>query len=300
MPKPIFVVGIQRSGTTWLANLLCNHSGIVGVQRDPFGILESAYFSHVENFFGNLKKNHNFIQFVETYASSDYFRATGLDKELFYEKRPKTYSQAFNLIMNTLAKEHNAEYWLEKSPAHSLYLRKISKYFPDAKFIGIKRNIFDAITSAVRKTHIKNKVMKKFHILIRLLQYRKYEAYIKKFESQTDRILMLNYESVRENTEKNMNKICDFLGIKIEQNMLKMEYKPNTSFNDINSIKERKTVLSNFEKILIKSLNTVLRVIPYKIYRVIFYFQVNLRKKGFPRWFWMYYEKDKFGKVIIK
>ncbi|MFX1279860.1 MAG: sulfotransferase [Promethearchaeota archaeon] len=300
MSKSVFVIGIQRSGTTWLANLLCNHSKIVGVQREPFGILESAYFSHVDNFFGNLRRNHNFIQFVETYASSDYFRATGLDKDLLYKNRPKTYSQAFKLIMDTLAEKHNADYWLEKSPAHSLYLRKISIYFPDAKFIRIKRNLYDVITSAIRKTHIKNKLMKKIYILIRLIQYRKYESYIKKFESQTNRLLMLSYESVRKNIENNMNDICKFLGINFEPNMLKTDYKPNTSFESFVNTTERKTVLTNSERKLIKMLNTILKVIPFNIYRIIFYFQVNVRKKGFPRWFWMYYEKDKFQKIIIK
>lgn len=45
MPLPVFVVGRNRSGTTWLANQLCEHPDIAGVQQERrHGIHESAYF----------------------------------------------------------------------------------------------------------------------------------------------------------------------------------------------------------------------------------------------------------------
>lgn len=53
MPLPVFVVGRNRSGTTWLANQLCEHPDIVGVQHERHhGIHESAYFGLIDGRFG--------------------------------------------------------------------------------------------------------------------------------------------------------------------------------------------------------------------------------------------------------
>lgn len=71
---PIFVVGVHRSGTTWLANILCRHSNIAGIQAERhFGIHESVFFSHFIHNFGDLRNDNIFIQFVEAFASSDHF-----------------------------------------------------------------------------------------------------------------------------------------------------------------------------------------------------------------------------------
>lgn len=98
MSNPIFNVGIQRSVTTWLVNILCQHSKIIGVQLEPFGIRKIAFFNFIEGYFGNLRKENNFIQFIEIFGSMDYFRLTRIEKEFFYQKRPKTYSQIFRLL----------------------------------------------------------------------------------------------------------------------------------------------------------------------------------------------------------
>ncbi|MHA1195493.1 MAG: sulfotransferase [Promethearchaeota archaeon] len=151
--------GSSRSYTTWFTNILCQNSKIAGVQaKEHYGIHESAYFSYIETFFGNLKNDNNFIIFVEIFGSSDYYRLTGLNKNFLYEHRPTTYVKAFRLIKDTFAKNKNALYWLEKSPGHTLYLRKISKYFLEAKFIGIKRNVLDMVKSTVRRNKFNNNI----------------------------------------------------------------------------------------------------------------------------------------------
>ena len=151
MKKPVFIVGIERSGTTWLANILCQHSNITGIQaKRHYGIHESVFFSNIEEKFGNLSDDNNFIQLVEILSSSDYFILSGLNKDILYEERPKTYHDFFRLIMERFAEKRKADFWLEKTPSHSLYLEKISKYYPDAKFIAIKRDIVDTIKSTIR------------------------------------------------------------------------------------------------------------------------------------------------------
>lgn len=80
-PTPIPVVGKHRSGTTGLANHLCEHSAIEGVQHEAHGgIHESGYYSHVSRRYSPLHRRVHFREFVEVLSASDYFRLAGIDK----------------------------------------------------------------------------------------------------------------------------------------------------------------------------------------------------------------------------
>ncbi|MHA1284387.1 MAG: sulfotransferase family protein [Promethearchaeota archaeon] len=298
MPKPIFVVGSPRSGTTWLANILCQHSKIAGVQAEEhFGIVESAYFSHVETYFGDLKDDNNFIMFVETFGSSDYFRLTGLNKDLLYHHRPKTYVNAFRLIMDTFAEKKNASYWLEKSPGHTLYIKKIARYFPNAKFVGIKRNVVNMVKSTVRRNVFKNNFSKKIFIIKRTWRYFKYLKHLYNFAFKSDKntIKIIQYEDLKKNPVKTLEKVCEFLNLDFEPNLLEQKYKPNTSFTNFNNKQERESILTKFEVSLVKKLAFIFKSIPYWVFRVFYYFQVNLRQNKLPPWYWGIYKKEKFS-----
>jgi hypothetical protein len=292
MPKPIFIVGNQRSGTTWLANILCQHSKIVGVQGEPVGIRESTYFNLIEGFFGDIKEDNNFIQFIETFGSSDYFRLTGVEKELFYKKRPTTYVQTFQLLMNTFTNKKNASYWLEKTPGHTLFLPKISKYFMEAKFIGIKRDTTDTIKSAVRRTFIRNKFIKKIFILRRVLQHFKYIKHLDKFKSNSKRIMIIYYKDLRSNRQKTLAKICSFLELDFEPSLLIDRYRPNTSFTNFDKQDERSKILTSLDKKIIKWLSAILKIFPYRFYRILYFFQLNVRKKSFPPRYWDNFKQE--------
>lgn len=77
---PVFVLGVQRSGTTWLANILAQHSRAIAVQADDhFGIHESIFFSHFARVYGDLGDEANFERFATDFATSDYYVLTGLE-----------------------------------------------------------------------------------------------------------------------------------------------------------------------------------------------------------------------------
>ncbi len=64
--------------------------------------------------------------------------------------------------MDSYAERENANYWLEKTPAHSLYLEELSEHFPEAKFIAIKRNIIDTIKSTIKRKNYPGFIEKRF------------------------------------------------------------------------------------------------------------------------------------------
>jgi len=284
MATPIFVVGTHRSGTTWLANILCQHSSIVGIQAERhFGIHESAFFSHVRGRFGDLRDNNNFIQFVEVFGSSDYFILSGLKKEFFYEARPRTYPEAFRLLMDRLAEAKGAKYWVEKTPAHSLYLDEITMCYPDAKFIGIRRNVVDTVRSVVQRQRGMSTLLSRMILLVKtVFHYCNYMKHIDHHLKKTDSMMVVNYEELRQTPQRVLSDVCQFLGIEFESQMLECRYQPNTSFR---SDTHRSSVLSVSELLLIKWIYGLLRLFPYRIYRIMSLAKRAVGREPLPDWF---------------
>jgi len=291
MAKPIFVLGVHRSGTTWVANILCLHSRIAGIQADRhYGIHESAFFCIVKDRFGDIRNDENFIEFIETFSSSDYFILSNLDKTYFYKNRPRSYDEFFKMMMDKYAEEQKAEFWLEKTPAHLLYFSDLLEIFPTAKFIIIKRNIIDAIKSDIRLKYFneygqkKMKFPKIFFVIFLTFRYHFYYSNMYD-QHQKQKYLLIEYETLKKNRLEVTKEICNYLYIDFKQQMLVDKYKPNTLFN---SKKERNEVLTKPEEIFIKIFNQVFRFLPNQFFRCFLplYKKKFRERAGIPDWFY--------------
>ena len=235
MATPVFIVGKHRSGTTWLANILCNHPSIAGIQHDMhFGIHESAYFSHIYNRYGDISRKPNFVEFVETQCAGDYFRLAGADKSFVYSLYPSSYPDIFRAIMDNFANKLNKPFWIEKTPRHTLYISQLMDFYPDAKFVGIVRNVFDTVLSSLymNKKEISKYKRKKFlfstaSIVRDWVAYNRFMEYISK---KTNRILVVNYEDIISDPCNMIKIVCDFIGVVFYPEIINVKQKPNTSF----------------------------------------------------------------------
>jgi len=91
MIKKIFVIGKNRSGTKWLSNTIANHQKIACIQRPGAGgILETNIINRMPNIFGTLKKDNNFIGFIECFSQTNYFKLLHVEKEELYNA-PRDY-----------------------------------------------------------------------------------------------------------------------------------------------------------------------------------------------------------------
>ena len=295
MVRPIFIGGGARTGTTWLANIISRHSKVACIQGTTAagmdGVNESAFFSHVAGMFGNLENDNNLIQLIEVFASSAYFVTSGLDKNIFYRERPRTYQDFFRLLMDRFAEKKDADLWLEKTPAHSLHFEEIVSYYNDAKIIAIKRDPVDQIRSGVmlRKRMIgeKNFILNKINILARLLKYHSSYKYIGHLMSKKpDKVMLIEYEELQKSTKSIITKICNFLEIEFEEDMLgdRDNRKSNTSFI---SDSERDKVLSSVEKRGVQFFSYLLNLVPYQLYRLIYLVKrsIYIKRRKLPFWF---------------
>ncbi len=294
MVSPIFVVGARRTGTTWLGNIICNHSNVAGIQETSKvrqeGIYESVFFSHLAGKYGDLKDPNNLIQFVEVFANSSYFIQSGLDKEIFYSENSRSYQDFFKLFMERLAQKQAADYFIEKTPAHALHLTELSQYYSNARFVAIRRNIVDQIRSASKLNEFagqkKTGRIKRWRLLLkRIITYHTYDKHIRHFMAKKpDKIILIEYEELKQATEATVVRVCEFLGIKFQAEMLQQKYKPNTSFADDN---ERKQVLSVTEEKLIGLFSPVFKLLPYGVYRLARKIERKLAGRSLPGWFYL-------------
>src|SRR5215510_14892870 len=69
-PVPVFVLGLERSGTTWVANMLGGHSQGVCVEAPGHGSHSSLFFSYFARVYGDLEDDDNFRRFATDFAAS--------------------------------------------------------------------------------------------------------------------------------------------------------------------------------------------------------------------------------------
>lgn len=295
-PIPIFIVGVQRSGTTWLANVISNHSKIAAIQDEKhLGIHESAFFSIVANSYGDLRDDNEFIKFVGMFSKSDYFIISRINEDLIFKKRPYTYYEFFKVLMDSYAEKENASYWLEKTPAHSLYLEELSEHFPKAKFIAIKRNITDTIKSIIKRKGHHGFIEKRLKILRFIYHYLKYYKHIEYFAKKNPgSIKIIKYENLRKSKKKTIKDLCVFLGIKYEDKMLLDKYRMNTSFK---YEEERKKFLAYPDKWWIRFIFWLFNLFPYHFFRLAYMVERIFKKKKLPGWFYSIIKEKKLGRI---
>ena len=264
--------------------MLCNHPAIAGVQAEEHqGIHESAFFSHVEGFFGDLNDANNFIQFVEVFGSSDYFRLTGLCKSLLYEHQPRTYEAAFRVVMDQYAKTQGKRFWVEKTPSHTRHAERIASYYDDAKFIIVERDVRSVVNSFIKHNDVQGGLRKRIFILRNVFHYVKYEKYAASFIAHNHRCYRVRYEDLVNNPASSMEDICHFLGIHYDGRVTEQRFNPNSSFGALN---KRESLLDDFDTLFISLLGGAMRLLPLFAYRVIQAFLDFARPKTLPSWFW--------------
>ncbi len=291
MAKPIFVLGVHRSGTTWLANILCSHSNIAGVQAERHnGLHESTFYCIVKDRYGDIKDDNHYIEFIETFSSSDYFILTNLEKNYFYKHRARSYDEFFKLMMDKFAEEQNKEFWIEKTPAHSIYFKDLIDIFPTAKFIIVKRDIIDAIKSDVRLRFYDESMNKKMDspklifLLFLIFRYLVYYKHMERYQHQAN-CLNITYEDLKNDRLNWTKKICQFLNIHFEDKLMVDKFKPNTKFK---TTQERQKILTNNEIVFINIIYHILKIIPHRVYScfIPMYKREFKKKAGIPDWFY--------------
>jgi len=212
---PIFIVGMNGSGTTMLLDHLNNHSRIYGFWQET-RIL--PYFLKSRDKFGDLADDDNFRRLWDEMRSAYPFWKTNRKKSvplpdnwLSVERSP---ASVFEALIRFFADKSGKSRWSEKSPMYVLHIETISREFPDAQFIHMIRDGRDCAASFHRRWRFSPK-----HTI------HKWKGVVEEGRRQgralgNSRYIEVKFEELTTNPASELHKICAFLGEQYEESLL--------------------------------------------------------------------------------
>lgn len=225
-PKPIIVVGANRSGTKWLSNILCNHSQIVGMQSQRArGILETNEFHRLRTKF-DIRFADDYIGLLQIWQRTEFFQLTGESLEYLYQlsPRPKSILELFRLVMDRYAERQSARFWCQKTDPQTAL--EIAATLPDARYVLIRRDPVDVLESTHKMNQDVGISLSRMRAMVGIARH---HMMLSRLQQQTDAVV-LSYERLQESPASVTAQVCRDLGLSMEQGMERVSFSPNSSF----------------------------------------------------------------------
>ena len=231
--KQIFVVGSSRSGTTMMGRILGNNKHI-------FTFNELHFFGTIWT--NNSNQELNELEQINLLSRLFCIEANGLFRQEsiadFNDKAKVLLSdkimnplEVYALFLNTITLEKNASISCEQTPKNMYYLEEILSHFPNAMVINLVRDQRDVLLSQ------KNKWKRKFlgasaipifeairsfvnyHPLLTSKVWASSLQHTKKYKKH-NRVKIVKFEDLVSNSEETIKKVCFFLEIEFQEQML--------------------------------------------------------------------------------
>jgi hypothetical protein len=213
---PIFIVGMNGSGTTMLADSLRNHPDLYMLSMEskvlPYFIAERARF-------GDLTLPENCRRLADEIGRTmPYWHANGKrpvilrDEELM---NCTTVGDVFSRMYQHLAVQEGKRRWGDKSPMNVQHMTAIAAQFPASRFIHIIRDGRDAAQSFHRRWRFDPR-----HTIWR------WKCVVRDGRRQGSslgptRYLEVRYETLTADPETEMRRICQFADLPFDASVLK-------------------------------------------------------------------------------
>jgi len=144
MKPPVFIVGCPRSGTSFLYHLLLSAGGFTEfhTQMNVFDVLEPI--------FGDLSIANNRQAMMREWLRSKAFTVSGLEAKGIETKimaECRNGSDFLRIVMGEIAAKQNVDCWIDSTPTNIPHMLRISRDFPEARFIHIIRDARDVALS---------------------------------------------------------------------------------------------------------------------------------------------------------
>ena len=192
---PIFILGLPRSGSTMIEQILSSHSLIEGTQELPNILTISRDIKLIDQ-----KKGypHNLL---------------GLDQSSFDDLGKK-------YIDETKWARSSTPYFIDKMPNNFVHIGLIKLILPKAKIIDARRNPMDTCFSCFKQYFAKGQhftydlddIARYYKDYVRLMDYWK-----KLFPEE---IFTINYEQVIENPNDRIRDLLEFCNVKFEDSCI--------------------------------------------------------------------------------
>jgi hypothetical protein len=214
---PIYIVGTERSGSNLLRVILNAHSRI-DVPHPPHII---KYFSALEHRYGDLAMDENLARLVKDIGRlldiHIYPWEIDLDIDrVVAEARPRTLFGAFASIQQQHLELSGKARWGNKSTFMIQHVDEILVRDPGARLVWLVRDVRDVAVSS-RKS-----VFSPCHPAhtARLWAEQQREGLALQERLGSESVLRMHYEELLEDPERELRRLCTFLGEEFEPQLL--------------------------------------------------------------------------------
>lgn len=198
---PVFILGMPRSGTTLLEQIMQSHPDIGGVGEDAL--------------LGHLIRHYSMLP---PFKGFNFPLRTTTEVQGFFS--PQQIGQKY---VDYLEKKlPNKKRIINKAIGNLMFAGFFHIAMPNAKFIHIKRNAMDSCLSSFTKNFIENAQSYTYDLNVLGNYYKNYSLIMEHWNKVLPgKILNINYEDIVDDLEGNARKVIDFIGLPWDDRCLK-------------------------------------------------------------------------------
>ncbi len=221
-----FIIGIGRSGTTILTKLLNTYKDVHCLPEANFLVFFLQKFQHKKEF--TKKDIDQIFNEINLYALSHpwvgwQFNSNEVKKKLNdkIESNPNLSFYALVIFIYQQFKvigydKSEAIMLIDKNPSYTIFVKHISRYFTHSKFIFIVRDYRANILSRKQSIYLKSP-----NIAYNAIRWKLYNTIALSFyKMNKNKVLLIKYEDLVIDSEKEFSKIHTFLNISTEIDIL--------------------------------------------------------------------------------
>jgi len=215
MAEPVFVVGMNGSGTTMLLDNLGRHPQLYAFPRETRLI---PYLIASRQRFGDLEKDENFRHLWEEVLGINVFEYVNDHHKVplpeDWQDYPRSLAGVLDGVFRYFAAREGKQRWCEKTPQHVQHMNKLGELFPLARFIHVIRDGRDSAASFNRRWYRTPELT--------LFRWKKVVVAGHQLGEQLgpDRYLEVRYEDLTTDPEHWLQQICSFLKIPYDEAVL--------------------------------------------------------------------------------
>jgi hypothetical protein len=214
-----FIVGIGRSGTTLLTNILNKHQALHCLPEANFLVFFLNHFKQqrgfseadIELIFQQIhiySYSHPFVgwEFNEETAKAQIKALCKSEPELGYLELCK---HIYTLFKVPGQDKSQASALIDKNPGYTIYLDKIAALSPASKFIWLIRDYRANVLSRKQSIYLKPP-----HAAYNATRWKRFNQLALSFQKKNpEKVLLVRYEDLVLESDRTMSRIYEFLGV---------------------------------------------------------------------------------------
>lgn len=202
--KPIFLLSLPRSGSTFCQRILGAHDEISTV-NEPHFLLPFLHAHKPDDVRSTY--NHHYA----SWAVQDFCASLPNQRDDYLDAL-----RAFSLTLYQKASPKKSTYFLDKTPKYHFIADEIMTLFPEAKIIFLWRNPLSIVASMMQTWG--NNRWNVYHFDVDL--YQGVEKLIRSSQANQDRIISIRYEDVVQSPEETWARVFHYLELDYDQSVL--------------------------------------------------------------------------------